>query len=73
MFTKTIIYENFLKIIKRSVFFSGLAFTPSCLIALNENLDMPKVSFKSNAKPSTYGYPAPLEEKKKEAGEKVNI
>jgi len=51
--------------------FLGLAFTPSCLIALNENLDMPKVSFKSNAKPSTYGYPAPLEEKKKEAGEKV--
>ena len=50
---------------------SGLAFTPSCLIALNENLDMPKVSFRSNAKPSTYGYPAPLEEKKKEAGEKV--
>ena len=32
---------------------------------------MPKVSFRSNAKPSTYGYPAPLEEKKKEAGEKV--
>merc|ERR1712039_1152291 len=51
--------------------FLGLAFTPSCLIALNENLDMPKLSFKSNAKPSTYGYPAPLEEKKKEAGEKV--
>ena len=53
--------------------FLGLAFTPSCLIALNENLDMPKLSFKSNAKPSTYGYPAPLEEKKKEAGEKVTI
>ena len=32
-----------------------------------------QLSFKSNAKPSTYGYPAPLEEKKKEAGEKVTI
>ena len=27
--------------------------------------------FRSNAKPSTYGYPAPLEEKKKEDKEKV--
>ena len=32
-----------------------------------------QLSFKSKAKPSTYGYPAPLEEKKKEAGEKVTI
>ena len=28
-------------------------------------------TFRSNAKPSTYGYPAPLEEKKKEDKEKV--
>ena len=27
---------------------------------------MPAIQFKSSAKPSTYGYPAPLEEKKKE-------
>lgn len=51
--------------------FLSLAFTPSCLIGLNENLDMPVISFKSNVKPSTYGYPAPLEEKKKEDKEKV--
>ena len=51
--------------------FLALAFTPSCLIALNDNLDMPVMSIKSNAKPSTYGYPAPLEEKKKEDKEKV--
>eukprot|EP00096_Caligus_rogercresseyi_P009928 TRINITY_DN3477_c0_g1_i4.p1 TRINITY_DN3477_c0_g1~~TRINITY_DN3477_c0_g1_i4.p1 ORF type:complete len:967 (+),score=385.28 TRINITY_DN3477_c0_g1_i4:94-2994(+) len=51
--------------------FLGLAFTPSCLIGLNENLDMPVVSFKSNAKPSVYGYPPMLEEKKKEDKEKV--
>merc|ERR1712179_573346 len=51
--------------------FLGLAFTPSCLIALNQNLDMPVIKFKSNAKPSMYGYPAMLEEKKKEDKEKV--
>ncbi|XP_040568295.1 26S proteasome non-ATPase regulatory subunit 1 [Lepeophtheirus salmonis] len=51
--------------------FLGLAFTPSCLIGLNNNLDMPVVTFKSNAKPSVYGYPAMLEEKKKEDKEKV--
>ena len=36
-----------------------------------KDLEMPVVEFKSNAKPSTYGYPAPLEEKKKEDKEKV--
>merc|ERR1712157_362596 len=51
--------------------FLSLAFTPSCVIALNENLDMPVLGVKSNAKPSTYGYPPPLEEKKKEDKEKV--
>merc|ERR1719486_801069 len=51
--------------------FLSLAFTPSCVIGLNENLDMPVMGIKSNAKPSTYGYPAPLEEKKKEDKEKV--
>lgn len=51
--------------------FLSLAFTPSCVIGLNENLDMPVMGFKSNAKPSTYGYPPPLEEKKKEDKEKV--
>ena len=32
---------------------------------------MPKIEFKSNAKPSTYAYPAPLEEKKGRETEKV--
>ena len=32
---------------------------------------MPVIQFKSSAKPSTFGYPAPLEEKKKEDKEKV--
>ena len=51
--------------------FLSLAFTPSCVVALNENLDMPVLGVKSNAKPSTYGYHPPLEEKKKEDKEKV--
>lgn len=51
--------------------FLALAFTPSCVIGLNENLDMPVIQFRSNAKPSTYAYPAPLEEKKREDKEKV--
>ncbi|KAF2361483.1 Proteasome/cyclosome repeat [Trinorchestia longiramus] len=51
--------------------FLSMAFTPTCLIGLNHELKMPKMAFVSNAKPSTYGYPAPLEEKKKEVAEKV--
>merc|ERR1712126_88515 len=50
--------------------FLSLAFTPSCVIGLNENLDMPVFKMKSNAKPSTYAYPAPLDQKKKEAAAK---
>ena len=53
--------------------FLSLAFTPSCVIGLNENLDMPVIQMRSNAKPSTYAYPAPLEEKKKEDKEKVAL
>lgn len=32
---------------------------------------MPKIEFRSNAKPSLYGYTPPLEEKKKDDREKV--
>lgn len=49
----------------------ALAFTPTCLIALNSQLKMPKLDLKSNAKPSLYAYPAALEEKKREEREKV--
>lgn len=49
----------------------ALAFTPTCLIGLNAQLRMPKLDVKSAAKPSTYAYPAPLEEKKREEREKV--
>lgn len=49
----------------------ALSFTPTCLIALNSQLKMPKLDLKSNAKPSVYAYPPPLEEKKREEREKV--
>lgn len=49
----------------------ALAFTPTCLIALNADLKMPQLEIKSNAKPSLYAYPAPLEEKKREERERV--
>merc|ERR1740131_574054 len=51
--------------------FLSMALTPSCLIGLNQDLKMPKMSFHSGAKPSTFGYPPALEEKKKEVAEKV--
>lgn len=49
----------------------SLAFSPTCIIALNSDLKMPKIELKSSAKPSLYAYPAPLEEKKREEREKV--
>ncbi|VDN00722.1 unnamed protein product [Thelazia callipaeda] len=51
--------------------FSSLAFKPTCIIGLNLNLQMPKTEFRCNAKPLTFAYPPPLEEKKKEENEKV--
>lgn len=51
--------------------FLSLAFQPTAVIGLNKDLEMPVLQFKSNAKPSTFGYPPPLEEKKKEDKEKV--
>lgn len=49
----------------------SLAFTPTCLIALNSDLKMPKLEIRSAARPSLYAYPAPMEEKKREEREKV--
>ena len=51
--------------------FLSLAFQPTAVIGLNSNLDMPVMKLKSSAKPSVYGYPANLEEKKKGVKEKV--
>jgi len=34
-----------------------LAFTPTAIIGVNKNLEMPNYKIKSNAKPSTFAYP----------------
>lgn len=52
--------------------FLSLAFTPTCVIGLNKDLKMPKVQYKSNCKPSTFAYPAPLEVPKEKEKEKVS-
>lgn len=51
--------------------FISLTFQPTSLIGLNGDLKMPKMDYKSNCKPSLYGYPAPLEEKKEKEREKL--
>lgn len=51
--------------------FISLTFKTSSIIGLNSELKMPKMDFRSNAKPSTYAYPPPLEEKKEKEREKV--
>ncbi|RNA28469.1 26S proteasome non-ATPase regulatory subunit 1 [Brachionus plicatilis] len=51
--------------------FLSLAFQPTSLIGLNQDLKMPKIEFLSNAQPSVFGYPAPMEEKKADKKEKV--
>ncbi|KFO21881.1 26S proteasome non-ATPase regulatory subunit 1 [Fukomys damarensis] len=50
--------------------FLSLAYTPTCVIGLNKDLKMPKVQYKSNCKPSTFAYPAPLEVPKEKEKEK---
>ena len=51
--------------------FLSLAFQPTALIALNQDLKMPKMEFLSQAAPSVFGYPPPMEEKKGDKKEKV--
>jgi len=49
------------------VHFVSLAFTPTAVIGLNKDMKLPKdFNFQSNARPSEYAYPAPMEVKKAE-------
>ncbi|KAI1793844.1 26S proteasome regulatory complex non-ATPase subcomplex Rpn2/Psmd1 subunit [Ganoderma leucocontextum] len=48
-----------------------LAFEPTGVIGLDENLKAPKLEFVSNAKPSLFAYPAATKQPKKEAVAKV--
>ncbi|XP_075535921.1 regulatory particle non-ATPase 2 [Dermacentor variabilis] len=51
--------------------FLSLALSPTCLVALTGELHMPRLQIRSGAKPSTFAYPPPLEEKKEREREKV--
>lgn len=51
--------------------FLSLALSPTCLVALTGELRMPRLQIRSGAKPSTFAYPPPLEEKKEREREKV--
>lgn len=52
--------------------FLSLAFTPTYLVGLNGDLKIPKLEYRSSAKPSTYAYPPPVEAKKEREREKVS-
>eukprot|EP00043_Microstomoeca_roanoka_P013109 m.128145 g.128145 ORF g.128145 m.128145 type:complete len:939 (-) comp15669_c0_seq1:62-2878(-) len=51
--------------------FLSLALTPTALICLNGDLQMPRIEIKSNAKPSRFAYPPVLETPKEKNKEKV--
>lgn len=54
------------------VHFISLAFTPTAVIGLNQSLKMPKpFKFNSDAPPSLFAYPPPMEMKKEEKKKKV--
>lgn len=52
--------------------FLSLAFTPTFLVGLNGDLKLPKLEYRSGAKPSTYAYPPPIEAKKEREREKIS-
>jgi 26S proteasome regulatory subunit N2 len=75
-------YNNMASIVGMTIFtqfwywyplthFLSLAFTPTAFIGLNSNLDMPKLEFISNAKPSLFAYPSPMKKQEKAVVEKV--
>ena len=53
-------------------YFISLALSPTAVIGLNKDLKMPKLQFKSNAKPSLFSYPPMTEPPKEASKEKVS-
>ncbi|RXK39366.1 26S proteasome regulatory subunit N2 [Tremella mesenterica] len=49
----------------------GLAFTPTTVIALDEEMRIPKVSFRCDGKPSSFAYPIGKKEEKEKKTEKA--
>jgi len=75
-------YNNMASIVGMTIFtqfwywyplthFLSLAFTPTAFIGLNSKLEMPKLEFISNAKPSLFAYPSPMKKQEKAVVEKV--
>jgi len=53
------------------IHFISLAFTPTSIIAVNKNLQMPKYMIKSNAPPSLFSYPPNITPPKEETVESL--
>lgn len=51
--------------------FLSLAFTPTAIIGIDQDLEVPKLEFHSNTRPSLFDYPPEQEVKTEEAPEKV--
>ena len=51
--------------------FISLAFVPTSLIAINSDLKMPKIQFKSNANPNLFAYPPPVKKEQEKVKSKV--
>lgn len=51
--------------------FASLAFTPTAVIGLNRDLNIPKFQFKSNSKPSLFAYPVAAKPPTEKKAEKV--
>ena len=51
--------------------FISLAFIPTSLIAINSDLKMPKIQFKSNANPNLFAYPPPVKKEQEKVKSKV--
>ncbi|EGP87662.1 unnamed protein product [Zymoseptoria tritici ST99CH_1A5] len=51
--------------------FLALSFTPTAIIGVDSNLDIPSFTFHSNTRPSMFDYPPEVEVKTEEAPEKV--
>ncbi|KAJ3217761.1 proteasome regulatory particle base subunit [Dinochytrium kinnereticum] len=51
--------------------FLSLAFTPTAIIGVNKNLEVPKLDFVSNARPSLFAYPPPMKPPETKEVEKV--
>ena len=51
--------------------FISLAFIPTSLIAINQDLNLPKMQIKSNANPSLFAYPPPVKKEQEKVKSKV--